>query len=153
MKITLRNGAMWQLVGSDYYDTIVGSNPFGLVMSEAALSDPRAWSIFRPILAGNGGWAAFISTPRGYNWFHDLMKLAATSPHWYRSHLTVEDTQHISAEVLADERSEMPDELYRQEYMCDFSAANVGAIFGRYIEQAEKEGASAPWSVMAARYG
>jgi hypothetical protein len=34
----------------------------------------------------------------------------------------------------------MPDELYRQEYDCDFSAANVGAIFGRYIEQAEKQG-------------
>ena len=34
----------------------------------------------------------------------------------------------------------MPDELFRQEYLCDFSAANVGAIFGKYIEQAEKEG-------------
>jgi phage terminase large subunit len=144
MKITLRNGAMWQLVGSDYYDTIVGSNPFGLVMSEAALSDPRAWSIFRPILAGNGGWAAFISTPRGYNWFHDVMKLAKGNPHWYHSHLTTDDTKHISDAVLADERSEMPDELYRQEYMCDFSAANVGAIFGRYIEQAEREGRIGP---------
>ena len=35
----------------------------------------------------------------------------------------------------------MPDELFRQEYLCDFSAANVGAIFGRYIEALEKRGA------------
>ena len=34
----------------------------------------------------------------------------------------------------------MPDELYRQEYECDFSAANVGSILGSYIEQAEREG-------------
>jgi phage terminase large subunit len=34
----------------------------------------------------------------------------------------------------------MPEELYRQEYDCDFSAANVGSVFGRYIEQAEREG-------------
>lgn len=33
----------------------------------------------------------------------------------------------------------MPDELFRQEWMCDFSAANVGAILGRYIEGAERE--------------
>jgi hypothetical protein len=140
MKITLRSGAIWQLVGSDYYDSLVGSNPFGIVMSEAALSDPRAWSMFRPMLAGNGGWAAFISTPRGYNHFHDLIELAKGSDHWFHSHLGVDDTKHIPQSVLDDERREMPDELYRQEYDCDFSAANVGAIFGRYIEQAEKQG-------------
>jgi hypothetical protein len=144
MKITLRNGAIWQLVGSDYYDSLVGANPFGIVMSEAALSDPRAWSIFRPILAGNGGWAGFISTPRGFNHFWDIMKLAKASDTWFHSHLTVRDTQHISPTVLADEQREMPDELFRQEYMCDFSAANVGSIFGRYIEQCEREGRIGP---------
>jgi len=34
----------------------------------------------------------------------------------------------------------MPEELYRQEFLCDFSAANVGAILGRWVEQAEKDG-------------
>jgi hypothetical protein len=140
MKITFRCGSIWQLVGSDYYDSLVGSNPFGIAMSEAALSDPRAWSMFRPMLAANGGWAAHISTPRGYNHFYDLIQLAKTSDHWYHSHLGVTETQHIPLGVLEDERREMPDELYRQEYDCDFSAANVGAIFGRYVEQMEKQG-------------
>ena len=144
MKITLKNGAIWQLVGSDYYDSLVGSNPFGLNMSEMALSDPRAWPIFRPILAGNGGWAAFLSTPRGYNHFWELMKLAKASDTWFHSHLGVKETKHISDAILADERREMPDELYRQEYDCDFSAANVGAIFGRYIEALEKRGDICP---------
>ena len=140
MKIKLRCGGLWQLVGSDYYDSLVGANPFGLVFSEAAQNDPRAWSFFRPMLAANGGWAIFISTPRGYNDFHKLAQLAKGNPSWYFSHLTAAQTKHISAEVLANERHEMPDELYRQEYDCDFSAANVGAIYGRYIEQAEKQG-------------
>jgi phage terminase large subunit len=34
----------------------------------------------------------------------------------------------------------MPDEMVRQEYYCDWSAANVGAILGRYVEEAEKQG-------------
>jgi hypothetical protein len=140
MKIRLRSGSLWQLVGSDYYDSIVGANPAGLVMSEAALSDPRAWNYFRPMLAGNGGWAAFFSTPRGYNWFYDLLKYAKTDIMWDWSHLTAYETQHIDASVLESERRQMPDELFRQEYLCDFSAANVGAIFGKYIEAAERQG-------------
>ena len=118
MKITLKCGSIWQLVGADYFDTIMGTNPFGLVFSEAALTDPRAWSYFRPILANNGGWASFISTPRGYNWFYDLLELAKSNSSWGWSHLSTTDTKHIPADVLAQEKAEMPDELYRQEYLC-----------------------------------
>ena len=140
MRIKLKCGSVWQLIGGDSFNNLMGVNPIGMVFSEAALTDPRAWSFFRPILAANGGWAIFISTPRGYNWFHDLLELAKDDMGWYWSHLTCKDTQHISQAVLDSERAQMPDELYRQEYMTDFSAANVGAIFGRYVEQAELEG-------------
>ena len=140
MKIRLKCGSLYQLVGADYFDSIVGSNPVGLVFSEYALTSPKAWSYFRPILAANGGWAAFISTPRGYNHFHDMLEAAKTSKEWHWSHLNVMDTGHIDLSTLEKERREMPDELFRQEYMTDFSAANVGAILGAYIEAAEREG-------------
>jgi phage terminase large subunit len=69
MKITLQNGSIWQAIGADNYDAVVGANPVGIVMSEWAVSDnyPLAWDYFRPILAENGGWAIFIYTPRGRN--------------------------------------------------------------------------------------
>lgn len=140
MKIRLKVGSLYQLVGADYFDSVMGANPVGLVFSEFALTDPMAWSYFRPILAGNGGWAAFISTPRGYNHFHDMLEVAKVSEGWDWSHLSTADTKHIDAATLAQERREMPDELFRQEYETDFSAANVGAILGRYVEEAEKQG-------------
>lgn len=140
MKIKLKCGSLWQLVGADYYDSLVGSNPVGLVISEAALTDSRAWPFFRPIIAGNEGWVAFVSTPRGYNWFYDLIELAKKSSAWDWSHLNADQTGHIDPTILEQERREMPDELFRQEYWTSFSAANVGAIFGRYIEQAEADG-------------
>ena len=145
MKLRFKNGSIWQLAGADYFDALVGSNPVGFVMSEAALTDPMAWNYLRPILAGNGGWAAFISTPRGYNWFWRMLKHAKTDPAWHWSHLTTAKTQHISQAALDAERREMPDELFRQEYECDFSAANVGAILGAYIERAEREGRIVPY--------
>ena len=141
MKIVLRNGSIFQLVGADYFDSIVGANPVGLTMSEAALTDPNAWNYLRPILAANGGWAAFISTPRGKNWCWKLLQLAKRpGSTWHWSHRNAHELGHISAEVLAHEREEMADELYRQEYDCDFSAANVGAIFGRWMEAADRSG-------------
>lgn len=144
MKIELKNGSIIQLIGGDNYDSAVGTNPVGITMSEAALTNPAAWNYFRPMLAANGGWAAFISTPRGYNWFYDLLQTAKADPFWDWSHLTVNDTCHIPQIVLEQERREMIDELYRQEYLCDFSAANVGAIFGRWMEAAEREGRIVP---------
>ena len=44
MNIEFRNGSTWQLVGSDNYNSLVGSPPRGLVMSEWALSNPLAWA-------------------------------------------------------------------------------------------------------------
>ena len=139
MKIRFKVGSIYQLVGADYYNSIMGSNPVGLIFSEAALTDPRAWAFFRPILAANGGWAAFISTPRGYNWFHKILETAKGDETWHWSHLNAAQTGHIPAEVLESEKREMEDELYRQEYDTDFSAANVGAILGRWMEDAERE--------------
>lgn len=141
MKIELVNGSIWQLVGADNFDSLVGSNPVHVTFSEFALMNPKSWEFIRPILAENGGTALFITTPRGYNHAHELFSDAKRHPEtWHTSLLTVNDTKVIPESVLDEERRTMPDELFRQEWLCDFSAANVGAILGRYLEEAEREG-------------
>ena len=42
LKIRFKNGSLLQLVGSDSYDSLMGTNPQGVVFSEYALQDPRA---------------------------------------------------------------------------------------------------------------
>lgn len=140
MKITLPNGSIWQPVGADNFNSLVGSNPVHVTYSEYALMNPAAREYLRPIIAENNGSELFISTPRGYNHFYDLYEHAKNNPLWHTSRLSVYDTNVIPTEVLDEERKTMPEELFRQEFECDFSAANVGAIVGRWIEQAEKEG-------------
>lgn len=61
LKIRFINGSLLQLVGSDNFDGLVGTNPYGIVFSEYALSDKRAYDYLRPILVANQGWAVFIS--------------------------------------------------------------------------------------------
>ena len=140
MKVELINGSLWRLVGADAFDSLVGSNPAHVSFSEYALTSPKAYEFVRPILAENGGTALFITTPRGFNHAYDLHEFAKQNPSWYCATHPVSDTGLIDAETLREERLTMPDELYRQEYLCDFSAANVGSIMGRYIEAAERDG-------------
>jgi hypothetical protein len=141
MRIELHNGSVWQLGGSDQYDRWVGSNPIWTCFSEYALAHPKAWEIMRPILKLNGGNAAFISTPRGYNHLWKQLELAKQEADWRWSVITgIQAGVMTQADVDEEIRLGMPEELARQEYLCDFSAANVGAILGRYVEAADKQG-------------
>ena len=62
MKISLLNGSIIQVIGSDNSDAIRGGNPCGVVFSEYAYQNPKIWEmIVDPILTKNGGWAVFNS--------------------------------------------------------------------------------------------
>jgi len=50
MFIELINGSTIQFLGSDNFNTLMGTNYFGVVFSECALSDPESWVYIRPIL-------------------------------------------------------------------------------------------------------
>lgn len=148
MLIRFKNGATWQVVGSDNYNALVGSPPFGIVYSEYMLSDPNAWSFIRPILRENGGWALFNGTPRGRNHLHGLYELGLKEPGWFSQLLTVKDTGAMSDEDLASERREIASErgedeaenIINQEYFCSWDAAIPGSYYGKAIAQAEKLG-------------
>jgi len=59
MSIFLKNGSIYQVVGSDHVDRLMGANPIGVIVSEYALQNPAAWDLIRPMLAENEGWAIF----------------------------------------------------------------------------------------------
>src|SRR6266436_2990388 len=61
LKIHFKTGSILVLVGSNHPDNLRGGNPCGTVWSEYAHQDPRGFSIVSPILAGNDGWALFLS--------------------------------------------------------------------------------------------
>lgn len=141
MKIELKCGSIWQVVGSDNYNNLIGSNPVGVVFSEYSVADPAAWDYIRPILAENGGWAVFIYTARGRNHGAQLYEMARANPAWFAEVLTVDDTGVIGPEIIQEERdSGMSDDMIAQEYYCSFSAALVGAYYGKQIYAAESDG-------------
>ena len=139
MKIELVNGSIIQLVGSDQYDRLVGTNPKGIVFSETSIQHPMAWQILRPILAANGGWAIFNGTPRGKNHFHDLLLQAKADPSWFWSVDTAATTGVLSAEVLDKERAEMDHDVFLQEYYCSFDAAIKSAYYTEQLKDLREQ--------------
>ena len=143
MKIRVKNGSLFQVIGSDNIDSVVGTNPVGVIFSEMALQDPRAWDFIRPILAENDGWALFNSTPRGrYNYFYNPLWLNHLEhpSEWWGSRLTVENTGAITLDQIeAERRAGMSEELIQQEFYCDWSGGMQGSYYADQIELAEEE--------------
>lgn len=149
MKIRFVNGSIFQIVGSDNYDSLRGTNPQGVVFSEYAYQDPRAYPVIRPILTANDGWALFISTPYGKNHFWSLYQIAEQSPDWFCYKLTVEDTEHISLWEIEKERAEgiMSEDLIQQEYYCSFTMGVEGSYYAKYLQKLRLDGriSDVPW--------
>jgi hypothetical protein len=51
MIIHLKVRVIWQVVGSDNYNSLVGAPPIEVVFSEWALDNPAAWGFLRPVFA------------------------------------------------------------------------------------------------------
>lgn len=147
MFIRFKSGSTWQIVGSDNFDSLIGSPPVGLVFSEYAVADPRAWVMLRPILAENGGWAIFPYTPRGKNHGWALRETARLEEDWRLDEKTVDETDVFSRKALDAELRELireqgPEEgesYFRQEYYVSFEAAVRGAYYAKLMQQAEED--------------
>lgn len=123
MLIEAANGSIWQMAGSDNFNSLVGSNPIGVVFSEWSLAHPEAWDYIRPILVENGGWALFIYTPRGRNHGFATYNMAAGDDDWFCERLTVDDTGLVTPEdIEAERRAGMSEPKIRQEFYCSFEA-------------------------------
>ena len=155
MLIEFINGSVLQFLGSDAIDNIVGAGPRHVTFSEFALCKPNSYDLVRPMLRESGGSVAFITTPRGKNHAWKLWETAGRTPGWVRDTRTLEQTGawknwrredngefFLSAQDVYDAEiaSGMQEELVRQEYGCDWTAALVGSVWGDLMEKLEKYG-------------
>lgn len=139
MKVKYQNGSLFQVIGVEDIDKIVGTNPRGIVFSEYSLQNPKAWDYMRPILAENKGWAIFNYTPRGKNHGYKLYEMALKNPMWFVSKLTVSDTHALSVQDIDEERrSGMTEDMIQQEFYCSFISAIQGSIYWQEVDAAER---------------
>lgn len=118
-------GRVVSLPGSE--GTIRGFSGASLVVEdEASRVDDALHSAVRPMMAtvANARYIA-VSTPRGkIGHFYDLWQAGE----WERTKVTAYDVPRISQEFLEEEKAFMPDWVFKQEYLCEFSDMVGGAF-------------------------
>lgn len=149
MFIRFKNGATWQVIGSDRYNSLVGAGVAGVTFSEWALCNPSAWGYIRPMVEENDGWATFITTPRGRNHAKAMYDMAKGMPdRWFAEVSSVHDTGALAPEQMEDSLKEyialygedLGRAQFEQEYECSFNAAILGAFYAREMATVRKEG-------------
>lgn len=144
--ITLINGSIIYITGSDNYKRMIGLNACGIVYSEYQDTNPAATDAMRPMLTRNKGWQMFIGTPRAYNHFGELYHQQKDNPEWLVTSLTIMDTVDSQGrpiiteeDIEAERRNGMPEELIQQEYFGSWDAAIRGAYYGKCLIEARRQ--------------
>lgn len=137
LEIELHNGAIIELKGAENEDSLRGAGLQGVVMDEAAFQKSNIWDeIVQPMLLETGGWALFIGTPKGYNWFYDLYNRG--QPHhknynedWASWRFTSYDNPHVPGVEIDKKKEQVSPDTFAQEYLAEFTTFS-GRIYKEF---------------------
>lgn len=121
LKIYFPNGGMVEFFTGERLDNLRGRKFHGVIVDEASfianLEDGWLNSI-RPTLTDYKGWALFLSTPRGKNFFYSLF-MKGGEPNWKAFKFTTFDNPYIDKEEVEEARRQLPAPVFEQEYMAN----------------------------------
>lgn len=124
LSITLKNGSVIELKGAENPDALRGVKLRGLVIDEIASIRNWEWlwsEVLRPTLTDYEAPTIFISTPKGFNHFHELYQQGQTESENYKSwKFTSYDNPYIPKEEIDNAKKELTENTFYQEYMADF---------------------------------
>ena len=140
------NGGRLMLLSAENPDALRGIYLDECVFDEFGMQNPRVWGeVVRPALSDRQGSACFLGTPAGHNHFFDLLdtargQIAEGSEDWYFKICKASETGIVKPEELDAAKAQMTPEQYEQEYECSFTAAIIGAYYGKLLGDAEEDG-------------
>jgi hypothetical protein len=97
-----------------------------LIVDEAARVDDALYFAVRPMLAVSGGALMMLSTPFGKRGV--FYREWTDGEGWERYEVKATECPRIPSAFIEEERMNMPDPWFRQEYLCEFVEA-TGAVF------------------------
>lgn len=138
------NGSEIYLLGSDNPDAIRGSKLAGVVLDEVAQMPKELWTeIVYPALMDSHGWSLFIGTPKGINLFSELFARGEDkkfTDEWVSQKFTCYETDALSKSEIETYKKSVPEEVFKREMLCDFSASAVDQLisYSEVLEASER---------------
>jgi|TARA_B100000029_G_scaffold251837_1_gene248783 phage terminase large subunit len=135
------NNSRIQIIGAENSSAIRGQYFDGIIVDETQNIAPDLFdTILRPCLSDRNGFAIFIGTPRGRNYFYQLHQLAKQTEDWFTCVFRASETKIIHEKELTDAKAIMSPEAYAQEMECSFQAGISGSYYGAMMESLDKNG-------------
>lgn len=133
--VRLPNGS--RIVGlSDVPATVRGYSKVSLlIVEEAAQVNEAAYFAIRAMLVTNDGDLWLLSTPFGKRGFF-YNEWTRNAHLWERVMVPATECSRIPAAALDEERLVIGDEMFRQEYMCEFVSGEAGVFDRDLIDEA-----------------
>jgi PBSX family phage terminase large subunit len=126
LSLTLDTGVQISLKGAQDPDTLRGNRIDLCIFDECAFMDKwdTVWHVIRPTLIDSKAEAWFISTPNGFNHFHDIYSLKDVEEKdkdlWRTYHYTTYDNPYLDKEEIDQSKRQMTEDAFAQEYMGEF---------------------------------
>ena len=135
LMVTFPTGGWIQFKSADSKDGLRGEGLDLVILDEAAFIKKGVWSkVVAPALIDHKGSAAFLSTPFGLNWFHDLTIKAPDLDDWTYWHKTTFDNPLLDPAEIEGWRQTMTERDFQEEVLAAFNEEG-GSVF-RYIKDA-----------------
>lgn len=122
LSIDLKNKSRIAVRSAEAEDSLVSETLGGAVLDEFSLFKPHVWpQLIRPMLGTTNGPALFLLSPRGRNHAYDLYQLGLSGdPNWASFHWRSDQSPYFSQEEFERARRELPERIFRQEYLAEF---------------------------------
>lgn len=132
-RIELITGGVIDFWSLDNPDAARGRKYAGVVIDEAAMVAwlGEAWqAVIRPTLTDYSGVAWFFSTPKGRNFFWQIWQLGQdpAQTEWASWQMPTTSNPYINDAEIEAARQELPDRVFRQEYLAEF-VEDAGGVF------------------------
>ena len=132
LSIELINGSRIELKGGDRYDSLRGNSLSNVILDEAAYIPADCWEmVIRPALADQRGSAIFISTPAGYNHFHEWFEQADEEPGWQTFSFNTIEGGNVPPEEVELARRTLDERTFKQEFLASFETFS-GRVFPEF---------------------
>lgn len=131
LRVKLINQSQIIFKSGESLDNLRGSTLDGAVIDEVRDQHKDLWPmVIRPMLATTKGWAAFVSTPNGYDQFYDLFEFAKANPEeWDCFQAPSTCNPLITEDELSNAKKTMSDAQFAQEYLADFRELHNGSAY------------------------
>ena len=123
-RFEFRGGGILWIRSADNPQGLRGDSLDGVVLDEARNIHEDAWyESIRPSLSDKEGWGIIISTPNGYDWFHNLYQFARKTKDWTAWQMPTSTNQRIRPSEIESAKNELGPVRFQQEYEAKFVVA------------------------------